>query len=465
LSDTDLAWEMATTPFELHIESIFPQKNRRTVICRELLREIPHNRSVYAATFDDNQVIAKIYRKGLRAKRRVLNEWSKLERLAQKGLDCPKPHFYGRSEQGDWVIIVERIKNAATARQLRLEDQSVQAGVRILRPLFAALARLNRAGVLQKDLHLGNFLMSGEKVYSLDTATMRFQKGPLSRSQSLRQLAILTRYVPKEAQEQLPELLQEYGEVRGWDITRADEKSIKRFANKQARAEIRRQLKKTLRTSGRQVRIRRDNLIAVFDRRFCSGFDTADFLSGIDGLLETGEVLKRQNTSFLSQVLLNGQHIVIKRHNYKGLWHSIRRSLVMSRARRSWLAGHRLRMLGVNTPRPLAYIEKRTGPLLWQSYIITEYVAGPNLRRFLADAQQSAERKEEVRRQIDELMNCLHRNRITHGDFKRTNFIVTEKNVYITDLDGMKVHLRGPLVRRRISKDIMRFERMFPKDG
>ena len=109
---------MTTAPFELHIEGIFPEQGRHAVICRELLRQIPGKRRVYAALFGDKEVIAKVYQSGFRAKSQVLDEWSKLERLAQKGLNSPKPYFYGTSERGEWAIVVERILNSATALEL-----------------------------------------------------------------------------------------------------------------------------------------------------------------------------------------------------------------------------------------------------------------------------------------------------------------------------------------------------------
>jgi len=327
--------------------------------------------------------------------------------------------------------------------------------------LFDELARLNQAGILQRDLHLGNFLISGDKVFCLDTATMKFQQHPVGKTQSLRQLAILSWYAPKETQSELPRLLERYAGLRGWKITPDDRKAIEDHIQKHLKKEIKRQLKKTLRTSGRQIRMKESNLVAVFDRTLCENLDVPDFLSGIDALMETGRVLKRRNTSFLSCVEVNGKDVVIKRYNHKGLWHSIRQSFRTSRAKRSWLHGHRLTMLGVGTPKPLAYIEKHFGPLLWQSYILTDYAKGPNLDEIFTGSDLSEQQKQNYHRQIHELMTAMHNKRITHGDFKRTNFVLAGEKIYVTDLDAMKVHLPGPIFRQRCRKDITRLERMF----
>jgi tRNA A-37 threonylcarbamoyl transferase component Bud32 len=242
---------------------------------------------------------------------------------------------------------------------------------------------------------------------------------------------------------------------------------------KHIRKEIKRQLKKTLRTSGRQIRLKEDNFVAVFNRNMYAKTDMRGFLQGIDRLMESGHVLKNRPTSFISRVAIKDRNVVIKRYNHKSLFHSIRQSLQRSRARRSWLHGHRLSMLCVNTPRPLAYIEKRIGPILWASYIITQDVEGPNLEDVVNDPNTSDNHKQpstgsgrelverQIQQKINDLMRKLHENFITHGDFKRTNFIVSGGEPYVTDLDSMRVHIPGILFKHRQKKDVNRLKRMF----
>jgi tRNA A-37 threonylcarbamoyl transferase component Bud32 len=455
---------MAKLPFDLLIKNITPGKGDRVLICTVLLRHIPRKRRVYCALLGNQKVIAKIYETKFCAKSRLLNEWSKLKRMQNVGLNCPRSLFYGRRETGGWTIVTEYIEDSAVALELYYKTDSPQEKVRILQLLFGELAKLNEAGVFQKDLHLGNFLISDDKVFSLDTASMKFEPHPVDKTRSLRQLAILSWYVPQQIRaEVLQGLLNIYADTRGWELTADDRQKIESYMKKHIRREIKRQLKKTLRSSGRQVRIKKKGLTAVFDKTFYENLDAIHFLSKIDGLMETGQILKSRPTSFLSYINVNGNDIVIKRYNNKGLWHSIRQSLRTSRAKRSWLHGHRLGMLGVNTPKPLAYIEKRIGPLLWKSYVLTGHVRGQNLADALYDSNIIEQKKQDLHRQIRELMITLHNNRITHGDFKPTNFVITQDRVYITDLDAMKVNLYGPVFRQRCSKDARCLERMFSK--
>ena len=460
---------MAKVPFELHIESICPGQGSRVLTCTELLRHVRGKRRVYAARLsspksarlENQDVIAKIYETRFRARSQLMNEWRGIGRLQAKGLNSPQLHFYGRTENGKWILVTERIKNSTTALELYLETNSAEEKLNVLRLLFRELGRLNNAGVIQKDLHLGNFLISDNKVFSLDTAKMKFLSEAVSRIQSLKQLAVLSWYVPEDSRGQLPQLLQEYAQVRGWTITIQDRETIQAYMKKHIRKEIKRQLKKTLRTSGRQIRLKEDNFVAVFNRNMYAKTDMRGFLQGIDRLMESGHVLKNRPTSFISRVTIKDRNVVIKRYNHKSLFHSIRQSMQRSRARRSWLHGHRLLILCVNTPRPLAYIEKRIGPILWTSYIITQNVEGPNLEDVVNDPNTSDNHKQQIQQKINDLMRKLHENFITHGDFKRTNFIVSGGEPYVTDLDSMRVHMPGILFKHRQKKDVNRLKRMF----
>jgi tRNA A-37 threonylcarbamoyl transferase component Bud32 len=452
---------MQTTAFQLRVEAVQPHRETHTLIWDKILRQIPGKRRVCQAQYKDKKVIAKIYDSKLKGKWQSLREWRGLTLLKKRKLHTPQLLFYGLTEKGKWVTVTEFIEDSATALELCKQAQSAEQELQVLGLLFVELAKLNEAGVLQKDLHLGNFLISNNKVFPLDTAMMKFQSRPVNKEQSLKQLAILSCYVPQDLREELPRLLKSYADIRGWDITDEDKGAIEKYKEKHLSKEIKRQLKKSLRTSNRQIRIKENNFTAVFDRKFYENLDMPSFLSEIDKLTAGGQILKNGNTCFLSRVTINGQDVVIKHYKHKGLFHSIRQSLRTSRARRSWLHGHRLNMLGVKTPRPLAFIEKRVGAILWDSYILTEYVEGPNLYAFLENENLSDAEKQNAKQNIHELMSILHNSRTTHGDFKPTNFIAADDGIYVTDLDAMKIHIFEPLLGRRKMKDIGRLERMF----
>jgi tRNA A-37 threonylcarbamoyl transferase component Bud32 len=172
--------------------------------------------------------------------------------------------------------------------------------------------------------------------------------------------------------------------------------------------------------------------------------------------MNEGRVLKDGNTSYVCRLRWNGRDIVVKRYNHKGLVHSLRHTIKGSRARRGWLYGHRLGMLNIPTPKPLAYIEQRRGPIVWTSYLATEYIEGKNLYNFLADDSVAEQQRSRAIKRIEELLDKLDKHRIAHGDLKHSNILITAGRPILTDLDAMKVHRWKWTYRIRQRKDLLR---------
>jgi len=215
-----------------------------------------------------------------------------------------------------------------------------------------------------------------------------------------------------------------------------------------------REFKKYLRTSVRHMRIKTGEYIAGLDRDFCAGAEPRDFIEQIDTLMDAGQILKKGDAVYVSHITWNNKNIVVKRYDHKGIIHSLRHTIKRSRARKGWLYAHILGALNIATPRALAYIEQRRGLLVWQSYLVTEYVEG-----FLRDDNVTEPQKLDGIRQVVELLDKLWKYRITHGDLKHVNVLVTENGPVLIDLDGMIVHRWELLYRNKRAKDMERFIR------
>jgi len=113
--------------------------------------------------------------------------------------------------------------------------------------------------------------------------------------------------------------------------------------------------------------------------------------------------------------------------------------------------------MGIATPKPLAYIEQRKKKLIWKSYLVTEYMEGQKLYDFLRDGKTGQEQSSMAIQQVKKLLDKLGKYRITHGDLKHTNILITENGPVLTDLDAMKVHRWNWIHRLRQAKDLERF--------
>lgn len=220
----------------------------------------------------------------------------------------------------------------------------------------------------------------------------------------------------------------------------------------QRRMEISRRPNKYLQTNERFLHIENDRYLAVFDRGFCEGAEPIDLIEKLDALMDNGKIIKSDVTTYLSLLSWNNKMLVIKRYNHKGLIHSLRHSVLKSRARRSWLNAHLLLMMNIPTPKPLAFIEYRKGPLLWKSYIVTEFVEGQKLADFFKENMNDQQRSK-ILLQIRHLLDKLGQNRITHGDLKLSNIIVSKTGLVLTDLDSMKRHRWKWIYKIRKSRD------------
>jgi len=218
-------------------------------------------------------------------------------------------------------------------------------------------------------------------------------------------------------------------------------------------------LKKCLRTSKRYLRIKTKESFAVFSRDFCQDAEPLDFINRIDVLMDKGRILKNGNTCYVSRIEWNGKDIVIKRYNHKSVIHSLRHTLKKSRARRVWVNGHRLLMLNITTPKPVAYIEKNKGFLVWQSYIITEFIKGQNFYNFLHDEKVTEQQRGETIEQVKKIIGKLGKYKISHGDLKQSNILSTEQGPVLTDLDAMKAHKCIFLYKIKRRKDILTFSK------
>ncbi|UCC21668.1 MAG: hypothetical protein JSW23_07600 [Planctomycetota bacterium] len=218
-------------------------------------------------------------------------------------------------------------------------------------------------------------------------------------------------------------------------------------------------LEECLRTNKGYVQIDSGGYRAGFDRSFCEKPEALDFIERIDTLMDGGQILKNGDTCYVSRLIWNGKDVVVKRYNHKGFIHSARHTIKKSRALRGWLHGHRLGMLNIPAPRPLAYIEQYKGLLLWTSYLVTQYVEGQKLYDFLRDGAVGEGERSKVIEQIAELFGRLGKHRITHGDLKHTNILTTGRNAVLTDLDGMKVHRFNWAYKIWRAKDMARFLR------
>jgi tRNA A-37 threonylcarbamoyl transferase component Bud32 len=185
--------------------------------------------------------------------------------------------------------------------------------------------------------------------------------------------------------------------------------------------------------------------------------EMASFLDNPEKMLDdpVTQYLKKGRTSTVARVVIDGRPLVVKRYNIKGFLHGLRRAFMVTRAQHSWQNAMRLREMGILTPEPVGFMERRFGPLRNTAYFISEYVEGPRAINYFKGADHGE--MEEVAGEIAEIFNKLKSGKISHGDMKATNIIIDNGKPSLVDLDAMRSHTSRMCFMRAHRKDIRRF--------
>jgi tRNA A-37 threonylcarbamoyl transferase component Bud32 len=204
---------------------------------------------------------------------------------------------------------------------------------------------------------------------------------------------------------------------------------------------------------------KKNNRVYIFDRRY-DNQELRAILENTDQILASKDTLclKKDATTTLGVVSVNGQRLAIKRYNIKGFLHAIKRSVRASRAALCWEHAKALLQAGILTPTPVAMIEKRFGIFRSTAYFINEYVQGEHIRDYLSNPTISNDLKIKTAENIMLLLKKFETFGIVHGDLKPENILIVNQEPVLLDLDSMRVYpKRGWFFRREHQKDINRF--------
>ncbi|MFF7706349.1 lipopolysaccharide kinase InaA family protein [Pseudomonas sp. NPDC007930] len=428
-----------------------------------LLRVLPGQRYVGAAVWRGRPVLAKLL-VGPKAARHFQRERDGVLLLQGQGLVTPALVADGlREGQGGWLLfeLLEPAQSlgeawAAVAGQAALSDAQTE----VLAEALGAMARMHLKGLWQEDLHLDNLLRSRGQLWLIDGAGIRAEQPgqPLSRERVLENLGVFFAQLPPALEPFTEELLVHY-------LLANSEHGLPLEALAKQVAKVRAwRLHDYLGKTGRDCTlfsvargasglraVRRDQAAALLP-----------VLAQADALIDQGHVYKTGGAATVARVEAAGRALVIKRYNIKDAAHWLKRFWRPSRAWHSWVEGNRLAFLGVATPTPLAVLETRTLGLRGKAYLVTEYLAGPDIIERWAPYAGTAEVPEAELQALDALFATLVRERISHGDLKGHNLFWHEGRWAMIDLDAMCQHRGAGSFAKAYARDRERFLRNWP---
>ncbi len=191
--------------------------------------------------------------------------------------------------------------------------------------------------------------------------------------------------------------------------------------------------------------------------------DPEEFLS--DGTCRFYKKAPSEATT-VGVVSVNGKKFVVKRYNVMGFWHGLKNNFRQSRAFRSWNNSHYLERHNICTPKPVAVLIERFGPIRGRSYFIAEYVEGTQGRDLFTKDSKPQKKWEKMFVNVAELLEKLYAARITHDDFQKSNMIFVDGIPVLLDLDHMRIHRYNSLwFRYHFHKDAENFLRILGENN
>jgi len=450
LQDTFEAGDVITLHVEETVAADFLGVLEITLL--KSLRYLPRRRSVWMADYQGRKISLKVYVPHRKQERDVGREWNHAVALQEAGMDVPAPLFFARGAEGALAVGFDFVENGETV------DRVLARGSRELRQqIFSQLVglhlRLHDAGWYQSDNHLGNYLWSGEKLWILDAGSFVARDTPLALSERLDNISELAANIPLR---QMPDfkkmVVLEYGDLEpGFDeayksaLLARRQKYYKK--TKRACSEF-----ECHRMQGRHWLACRDISQSLKEK----------LLSDPDQFFEGRPLVKNGNTCSVVGVTDAGREYILKRYNQKPLFYRLTHLFLTPRALRSWSNGLVLRLFGVSTPRPVACLLHKSGPILNRGFLLIEKAAGVPL--WDEDPSKMSDATQEIPSQFAKLWGCLDTIDATHGDMKASNFMVDENGfISLIDLDSLVFHRSVRLKRRRQLKDLRRFMRNWDK--
>ncbi len=206
-----------------------------------------------------------------------------------------------------------------------------------------------------------------------------------------------------------------------------------------------------------QVRLRRSFRRAMQWDRDLPGDLVEQLWRDPHALLAQGQILQDKPRCITVRLDHPQGTFILKHHNWGGPIRSLKRSLGPTRLKPSWIDGRHLHSLGVPTPRPRAYIERRIGPLNVCSYLLTDYIAGTTLYRFMRFNHPNEDVVHGLARQVAAIWQRLDDLGISHNDLKTENFLIDlAGRLWLIDLEKVRRHGNFEEVRRRHAEDAVR---------
>ncbi|NOR69966.1 MAG: hypothetical protein GQ532_09790 [Methylomarinum sp.] len=432
-----------------------PSQSEQPFQCSKITRCLPGKRISCIGQWQGKTVFAKFFIAPNRAKKHWHKEQKGFQLLAEKQILAPKVLHSGKHQQDEiYFILYEFLDNAADLKPV-WENANPSQQPEILKQLTSTVAEHHKQGLAQQDLHLNNFLIANNQLYTLDGADITTIDGN-NEQIAFNNLALLFAQFYPSNDSNIEKSLQDYCKLRHCSFSQSILSQVKSATLEIREKRKRDRLAKTKRSCSLFFYQQTWDQQTICARKYRSA-EMQAFLSAPDSYIKQTNLLKDGNTCTVAIVTIDNIDMVVKRYNIKNWQHAFGRAFRCSRAVSSWVSAHLLQFYGIPTPEPVAVIEKRWGPLRKEAYFVTKLISGETGDLYFNSDNNTIDEKRSMTKSTVKLLKSIHGLNISHGDLKITNIMISDSHPVIIDLDSMKQHWNQYLFNKAKKRDIKRF--------
>jgi hypothetical protein len=306
INELATAEQLPATPFYLRPSD----DNEEMWLCQKVYRHLPKKRIVLKLHRGSNTVVGKLFYRKKDYDREVRGQkW-----LENKGFLTPKvsgaTENHSQTNKQSWMLVYEHINTISVASAML--NMTIAAQQKLLLRCCQIVAKMHARGLSQDAIHLDSFLYDHDKIWIVDSASIKNNKAPLSKKLALSNLGLLLAQTPAEQRPNIAEVCQHYSDIYDYFIIKPDE-----LNNTITRMQQRRwsHYKKKLSRNCTEFWVAKNNTGITVVRKDHLSDELLDKLKNIDQWMESGRQLKGGNTATVAKVDYNGNPYVIKRYN------------------------------------------------------------------------------------------------------------------------------------------------------
>ena len=433
----------------------------QTITIETVLRHLPKKRLTCVANHNGKRVLLKLFYAGLkRHARHAYCDRRGILKLLQAGIATPALlHADISCSQNYSMLTYEYLPQAQTLQSIWEQETNKNQREDYLLHLIELVTKMHQAGIFQADMHFDNVLISQNNWFVIDGSAICGTPGKrLSARKCISNMALLLSHVQRKEAVLINIAIRHYLSLTHHSLEQVLYNRLAHVRNQHERAYV----KKLFRSCTDHV----------FEKTFYSrkGYVRNNAGRAANALmdmpkLETADYLKQGNSSTVYKQQVKGEPFVVKRYNIKSMRHALKRAFQKTRAANTWYYSYYLKLIGLSTPTPILFYEKRLGFIRNEAMVVYPYCAGETLDVVFSKCQNDPDKWQPLARQVIEVFNQLKDVQLCHGDLKATNILINEDKVILLDLDAMRHYRSYTRWQANWRKDCFRFLENFTEQA